>query len=313
MKRIALVTTGGTIAGRAASSSDVTGYVAGALGVAELLSAVPALATLAAIVPEALCAIDSKDATPAHWLRMARRVNELLDDPGIDGVVLTHGTDTMEESAYFLHLTLPPGKPVVFTGAMRPATALSADGPMNLQQAVAVAASGITADLGVVVVMNGEIHAARDLSKTHTLALSAMSSPNGGPLGRADPPALSRRPTSADAGRYPLAGLKKSDPLPEVALLTVASGVPPIFLQVLAPHCAGIVLALPGHGSLPDAWQALVAELVQGGLPIIRCSRTGSGPVLADPSDVMAAGGELLPSKARIALMLALASGDSGI
>ena len=313
MKRIALVTTGGTIAGQAADDLDVTGYTAGALSFEELLAAVPSLATLAAIVPEALFAIDSKDATPAHWLLLARRVDELLADPAIDAVVITHGTDTMEESAYFLHLTLPIGKPVVFTGAMRPATALSADGPMNLHQAVAVAASGITAQLGVVVVMNSEIHAARDVSKTHTLALSALSSPNGGPLGRADPPSLARLPVINDAGRYPLAGLKNTDPLPEVALVTVGSGVNPIFLQVVAPHCAGIVLALPGHASLPTSWEEPVARLKQSGKPVICGSRTGSGPVLDDPTQRMATIGDLLPGKARIALITALANGQADL
>ena len=313
MKRIALVTTGGTIAGLAASNTDLTGYTAGALGSAELLAAVPAIGTLADIVPEALYAIDSKDALPTHWLQLARRVAQRLADPTIDGVVITHGTDTLEESAYFLHLLLPIGKPVVFTAAMRPASALSADGPMNLHQAVGVAASSITADLGVVVVMNGEIHGARDVCKTHTQALSALSSPNGGPLGRADPPHLTRRPTATDGGCLPLARLGNTDTLPEVALLTVASGVSPIFLQLTATLCAGIVLALPGQGSLPASWQTTVDQLAAGGLPMVRCSRTGAGPVFDQGAPPLWPARDLGPSKARIALIVALAAGDAAL
>ena len=309
MKRIALITTGGTIAGVATSDTDLLGYTAGALGGEALLAAVPALGALADIVPEAAFAIDSKDAHPSHWLQLARRVAERLADPLMDGVVVTHGTDTLEESAYFLHLTLPVGKPVVFTGAMRPASARSADGPMNLYQAVAVAVSGITADAGVVVVMYGEIHAARTVTKTHTLDLSAFSSPTGGPLGRADPPTLQRHPAAGDAGRIPLDRLHGDD-LPEVGLITVASGVAPIFLQTAADHCAGIVLALPGHGSLPDRWRQTVDELAARGLPIVRGSRTGAGPVLHRNDPAMLPAGDLAPAKARIALIAALAAGE---
>lgn len=310
MKRLALITTGGTIAGHTDRPTDLTAYVAGSLGAGELLAAVPGLDTLAGIVPEELFAIDSKDATPDHWLMLARRTDALLADPAIDGVVITHGTDTLEESAYFLHLTLPAGKPVVFTGAMRPAGALSADGPLNLYQAVAVAASGITTGLGVVVVMNGEIHGARDVAKTHTLAVSAFTSPNGGVLGRADPPALQRRPTASDGGRFPLATLQLTTPLPEVALLAVASGITPIFLQALATTCAGAVLALPGHGSLPEGWRQAVEEFAAHGRPVVRASRTGAGPVLPIGDPALIPSGDLSPVKARVALIAALAAGQ---
>ena len=310
LKRIALVTTGGTIAGVAARSDDTTAYTAGALGPEALLAAIPQLGTLADIVPEALYAIDSKDITPAHWLLLARRADALLRESSIDGIVITHGTDTMEESAYFLHLTLPKGKPVIFTGAMRPATALSADGPMNLYQAVAVAASAITRELGVVVVMNGEIHGARAVRKTHTLALSALSSPNGGPLGRSDPPSITTQALAQDAHTFPLESLKLADPLPEVALLTVASGVAPFFLQAAGTHFAGLVLALPGHGSLPDLWRAEIDALITRKIPLVRASRTGAGPVLADKNTELWPSGDLSPEKARIGLILAIASGN---
>jgi len=308
MKRIVLVATGGTIAGKSASADDVTGYRAASLSADELLGAVPGIDALARITVESPFSIDSKDITPEHWLILARRVDTLLADPTVDAVVITHGTDTLEESAYFLHLTLPGGKPVVMTGAMRPATALSADGPMNLYQAINLAASGITAGLGVVVAMNGEIHGARSVVKTHTLALSALTSPNGGPLGRCDPPALLQRPAAEDAGRYPLSGLKRTDPLPAVGLITVASGMTPDFLQVLAPLCDGIVLALPGHGSLPASWEKPCADLLAQGKPVVRSSRTGAGPVLDLADSTLLSSRDLHPGKARITLILALAS-----
>ena len=311
MKRIALLTTGGTIAGLAADQQISTAYTAGALGVDALLAAVPALSTLADIVPEALFAIDSKDITPEHWLALARRVAALLADPAIDGVVVTHGTDTMEESAYFLHLTLPTGKPVVLTGAMRPANALSADGPMNLYQAVAVAASGITREIGVVVVMNGEIHGARAVTKTHTLALGALISPDVGSLGHAEPPSLTHRPVADDANAFPLSALRQTDPLPEVGLITVASGVTPFFLQVVLDKCAGLVLALPGHGSLPSVWECAVESAYQAAIPVVRASRTGAGPVLPDHHPALIPSFDLSPAKARIGLVLALASGNA--
>lgn len=308
MKRIVLVATGGTIAGVAASPDDVTGYRAAALSAEELLRIIPGVDALARISVESPFLIDSKDITPEHWLILARRVDALLRDPTIDAVVITHGSDTLEESAYFLHLTLPTGKPVVMTGAMRPASALSADGPMNLHQAIQLAASGITAELGVVVAMNGEIHGARSVIKTHTLALSALASPNGGPLGRTDPPTLLQRPMTGDAGRYPLAGLRQTDPLPTVGLLTVASGITPDFLQVSAPLYAGLVLALPGHGSLPASWEKPCADLLSAGKPLIRASRTGAGPVNGPAESALIAAKDLPPAKARIALILALGS-----
>lgn len=308
MKRIALIATGGTIAGR--STGDAPGaYVAGALPMAEWLAAVPGLSTLATIVPEEPYAIDSKDAGADHWLALLACVLRAQADQTIDGVVIAHGTDTLEETAYFLHLTLPPNKPLVITGAMRPADALSADGPANLRQAIATAASGVTQGLGAVVVINGEIHAARDVAKIHTLALDAFASPNGGPLGNAEPPRLRYRPTANDAGACLLAPAHAV--LPDVALLTVASGDSPRFLQALDPSVAGLVVAFPGHGSVPGRWQAPLQALAARGLPIVRASRVGAGLVLIDDLPGLWPAGDLSPLKARVALIAALASGRS--
>ena len=174
---IALIATGGTIAGAASSSSDTAGYTAGTVDVSNLLAAVPGLGEIAQIEAETLFQLDSKDVTPAHWLQLAQRIQTLADQHDIDGIVVTHGTDTIEETAFFLHLTLVTDKPVVLTAAMRPSTALSADGPMNLFAACNVAGSAAFAGLGTLVVMNDRVHAARDVSKWHTRAVEGGGSP----------------------------------------------------------------------------------------------------------------------------------------
>jgi L-asparaginase len=305
MKRIALIATGGTIAGRAERSDDLTGYTAGALGAEALLAAVPELAGLARIVPESPFSIDSKDITAAHWLELAHRVAAHLGDPGCDGVVITHGTDTIEETAWFLHLVLPPDKPVVLTCAMRPATALSADGPLNLLQAVGLAASAATAGIGVVVAVNGEIHSAREVRKAHTQSVAAIGSA-GGALGRSDPPCLSRRPVAALAGSLPLPTL---GPMPQIPLIDVPGGADPLFLHLAVERgMPGVVLALPGNGSLPAHWLHTVELAVDRGVLVVRASRTGDGRVTERPGVPGLAAGSLAPAKARIALMLALAA-----
>ena len=182
-KHIYILATGGTIAGRAASEEATTGYEAGAIGIAELLEAVPELTRYAEVEGEQVAAIDSKDMRQEIWLCLAARCEALLAREDVDGIVITHGTDTMEETAYFLHLTVHSEKPIVLTGAMRPATAMSADGPMNLLQAVRVAADDEAAGKGVLIVLNGTIESARDAVKTHTTSLDTFRSPEMGLLG----------------------------------------------------------------------------------------------------------------------------------
>ena len=314
MKRIILVATGGTIAGVASRPDDLSGYKAGALGPEALLAAVPDLAGRVRIVPESPFSIDSKDILPSHWLALAHVLAERLADAAVDGIVVTHGTDTIEETAWFLHLVLPPSKPVVLTCAMRPASALSADGPLNLSQAVLLAASGLTTGLGVVVAVNGEIHGAREVTKRHTQAIDAIGSPSG-PLGRCDPPRLDRRPATDDAGALPLATL---GPLPDIRLIDVPGGADPFFLEVVAAGAAtggagggdspGIVLACPGNGNLPEAWIPAAERALAAGIVLVRASRTGAGAVADKPEMPGLAAGTLPPAKARIALMLALAA-----
>lgn len=179
---VKILATGGTIAGSAASDTQTTGYKAGALGIDVLINAVPEVKNYADVSGEQICSIDSKDMSDDVWLKLSKRINELTAQKDVAGVVVTHGTDTMEETAYFLNLTVKSDKPVVLTGAMRPATAISADGPMNLLNAVRIAADKDAAGHGVMVALNDEIDGARDVTKTNTTSVSTFKSPTG-PLG----------------------------------------------------------------------------------------------------------------------------------
>ncbi|TVO68047.1 asparaginase [Denitromonas ohlonensis] len=309
--RLTLITTGGTIAGQAASAADTTGYTAGALDPSALIAAVPGLTDLAQLRADALFSIDSKDMSPAHWLTLLARVRHHLAQAECDGVVITHGTDTLEETAFFLHLTTPPGKPIVLTAAMRPASALSADGPMNLYQAVAVAAHASSANQGVLVVVNGHIFAAADIVKTDTQALDAIAAPARGPLGAAQPVQFYHPAALTQAGCVSADALAGQTGLPRVDILYVAAGCDPDLLTAAIERGAqGIVLALPGNGSLPVNWAraALAAQTL--GVAVIRSTRVAHGRVAhAADAAVPAASGALNPAKARIALMLALAIG----
>jgi L-asparaginase len=314
--RIALLATGGTIAGVAADALHTAGYQAGALGVEHLLEAVPALDALAVIEAEQLASIDSKDMSYAVWNALSARLEMLLARDDIDGVVITHGTDTLEETAFLLHLTVKSRKPVVLTAAMRPATALSADGPLNLCQAVMVAADPDAAGRGVLVVVNGQIHGARDVSKRNATAVQAFESPEFGALGWVQDArvefqrSLSRPHTLATPFTVPAEW-------PEVALVLSYSGVTRVAVDALvAAGVRGLVVAGTGNGSIHAALQQALGEAAAHGVAVVRASRTGAGHVMrngAAPDDALGlvAAGTLSPYKARVLLILALAgNGD---
>ncbi len=337
--RITLITTGGTIAGAAASATDLRGYTAGQLDGADLLAAVPQLAGLATVSAEPLFALDSKDMTPAHWLALSRRVQALADDPTVDGIVITHGTDTLEETAYFLTLTVARRKPVVLTAAMRPATALSADGPLNLYQAVQLATRPAAARAGVLAVLGDRILPATTLVKRHPSAIDAFAQPGALTVTASDT-ALQALDRSAAAPLRLPAGLAQ---LPPVEILTVAAGSAPDLLgaAVRSLHHApgsgeengtggtgagatrqrrgsarpggGLVLALPGNASLPAPWRAAL-EALPPTLPVVLASRCGGGTVArghALPAHWLHAG-PLDALKARVRLIAALAAGLRG-
>lgn len=304
---IVILATGGTIAGRAASEEATTGYAAGALPVEELLAAVPELSQHADIRGETVSAVDSKDMTEDIWRKLAARVKELAADDRVDGIVITHGTDTMEETAFYLALTTRTAKPVVLTGAMRPATALSADGPMNLLDAVKTAADPAAKGRDVLVVMNDEIFDAATVTKGDTIALSTFRSPLG-PVGRIEGGRVHfYRGVEGGLPYFDVPG----EPLPKVYILYGHAGADGSLIRgAVSLGAAGLVYAGTGNGSIHKEDEAALAEAAGKGIPVVRASRA-AGPVISAEASYEAhhfiPAGLLNPQKARILLALTLA------
>lgn len=315
LPRIAVLATGGTIAGSAADASQTSGYQAGVVGVDRLLAAVPALSNVAHIEAEQVASIDSKDLDVALWTKLAERIAAFAAREDIDGIVVTHGTDTLEETAYALHLTVKTDKPVVMTAAMRPSSALSADGPLNLLGAVTVAGSPAASGQGVLVAFNNRIHSARDVVKTSTYAVDAFHSPEIGALGWVQDgrvefqrtvvrPHTSATPFVADVV------------WPSVDIVVSYAGASRTAVDALvAAGVSGLVVAGTGNGSIHASVQAALADARSRGIAVVRASRVGSGHVMrngAAPDDAFGfvGAGSLNPYKARVLLMLALAAGE---
>jgi L-asparaginase len=316
LPRIAVVATGGTIAGSAPDAANTSGYQAGVVAVDQLLAAVPALSTVARIAPEQIASVDSKDMAMPLWTALAQRINVLLASDDIDGVVVTHGTDTLEETAYLLHLTVKSDKPVVLTAAMRPASALSADGPLNLLNAATVAAHGAARGQGVLVAFNNRIHSARDVVKTSTYAVDAFQSPEIGALGWVQDGRVEFQRGVVRA--HTLASEFVIDAAwPHVEIVASYAGVSRIAIDALvAAGVRGIVVAGTGNGSIHQALQQALAEAASRGIAVVRSSRVGSGHVMrngaaADDALGFVSAGSLNPYKARVLLMLALAAGHT--
>lgn len=311
-KNIYILATGGTIAGRAASETATTGYQAGAIGVAELLADVPELKAFANVRGEQIAAIDSKDMTSAIWLQLAKRCEEILSQDDIDGIVITHGTDTMEETGYFLNLTVHSDKPVVLTGAMRPATAVSADGPMNLLQAVRVAVADDAQGKGVLIVMNGTIVSAREAVKTHTTSLDTFKSPEIGDLGTVQDgePVFYRQPLRRHTreSQFDVKGVQE---LPRVSILYAHADDDGFLVRAAAEGGAkGIIYAGMGNGSIPERVEQELAQAVKQGIIVVRSTRSSAGRVTraeASYEEHGFIGSDMLnPQKARVLLQLAL-------
>jgi L-asparaginase len=312
LPRVHLIATGGTIA----ATGTAAAYRAGSLPLADLLAAVPELARLARITGEQLCNLGSQDIGPQQWLALARRVHELAGDATLAGVVVTHGTDTMEETAYFLELVLPGAMPVVLTGAMRPATAAHPDGPRNLADAVAVAASPAARGRGVLVVMAGAIHGARAVRKLHTTALAALGSVATPPLGICgpdgprftEPSAISHQP-SAVVTTLPTA-------LPRVDIIHAYAGMGREHIDhAVASGARGVVLAGVGAGNAAADALAALAAAARAGIAVVRSSRVAGGGVargieVDDDACGFIAAHRLDPQQARVLLMVALAAGE---
>ncbi|MCB1905979.1 MAG: asparaginase [Rhodocyclaceae bacterium] len=306
--RILLIATGGTITGVAADRSRPSHYRAGRLAADALLAAVPELAGVADVTVRQPFSLDSCEMGPDHWLQITREVAAGMADNDITGVVVTHGTDTLEESAFFVDRLIEPCKPIVMTCAMRPANALSADGPSNLMRAFEAASTAALASLGTVVVANERIHAAAWLRKGDTLALDAFDR-GGSCVGRCGPVEIDTRPRLPARAPGLLAGLAR---LPRVDVLWIGAGSSADLLSACLERGArGLVLALPGNGTLPAAWRSAAADAIARGVPVVRASRTGGGAVGAatDDTAMLFAAGRLGPPQARVALMLAIAAG----
>lgn len=313
LPRVHLLATGGTIAG---AHTSAHGYAAATLSVEALLATVPEIARLAAITVEQVVRIGSQDMDETIWLKLAARTQAALDDPAVAGVVITHGTDTMEETAYFLNLALKTDKPVVLVGAMRPATVISADGPMNLYNAVAVAAQPESGSRGVLVVANDEIHFAREVAKTNTTQVGTFKSLNRGLAGLVNRGRLHffgptvRRHTAASE----FAPLTVTS-LPRVDIIYAHAGFRCDLIEAAVRAGArGLVMAGVGAGNLSAPAIAACAAAVQAGVVVVRSSRTGGGVVerdveINDEQNGFLVAEELNPQKARVLLMLGLSRG----
>jgi len=309
---IVILATGGTIAGAAATGTQ-SGYTSGAVTIDAMLAAVPGIDKLATVKGEQISNVGSQDMSFDILLRLAKRINELASKSEVDGIVITHGTDTMEESAFFLNLTAKTDKPVVLVGSMRPSTAVSADGPLNLYNAIAVASDPQAKGRGVLVVMNDEIHAAHSLTKMSTTAVETFMSPRRGLVGT----------TNYGKQDYYNAPVWKHTKQSEfdVSEVTALPRVDVVFACVDMPAdligasvekgAKGIVIAGVGNGNMNKASVDAAAQAAKNGIVVVRSSRVPTGLVgrnveLDDDKLGFVASNELNPQKARILLSLAL-------
>ncbi|MDP3606669.1 MAG: asparaginase, partial [Polaromonas sp.] len=312
-KKIVILGTGGTIAGTAAQAGDNLGYTAAQVGIAQLVAALPALADSPyELVSEQVAQVDSKDMDFGIWRALAQRVAHWLAQDQVQGIVITHGTDTLEETAFFLQAALDPAKPVVLTCAMRPATALAPDGPQNMLDAVAVASHA--GARGVVAVCAGVIHTALDVQKVHTYRLDAFSSGDTGPLGHVEEGRLrllrnwpSAHTRHGKAAIKNIANSAVDRAWPRVEMVMNYAGADGRAVRALvADGVQGLVVAGTGNGTLHHALEAALLEAQAQGVRVVRATRCLQGRVLAKAGDVLADSQGLSPVKARVALLLAL-------
>jgi L-asparaginase len=298
---VVILGTGGTIAG----SGDDVGYAAGQLSVEALVGAVPALAGRA-LEAEQVAQVDSKDMSHANWQRLARRAAYHLARPEVAGVVVTHGTDTLEETAWFLHRVLAPAKPVVLTAAMRPATSLQADGPQNLHDAVTLAAwPGVH---GVLAMLQGRVHGPAEVRKRQPFALDAFESGEDGPL------ALVQEGQVRALRSWPIGealGLERiaADPAlwPRIDIVVSHAGADGVVVDALVSAGArGLVVEGTGNGTVHASLLAALARAQAAGLPVLRATRCSGGAIVGAPEGAVPSAGKLTPAKARVELLLQL-------
>ena len=310
LKNVRLLATGGTIAGSApASSSD---YRPGVVSIADILRTVPGLSDVAHVSAEQVANVGSYDMDEALWLKILSRIQAAAADPKVSGTVITHGTDTLEETAYFLSLVSPSSKPVVLVGSMRPGNAVSADGPQNLLDAVRVASADQARGRGVMIVMNDTIFDPDSVTKMDVRRVNAFAAPSRGPIGQV----LTDRPIFfVEAEKRSPAFSVATDKLPRVTVAYAYAGISGEEIRSLAKGAKGLVVAGVGAGGFSASARAAVKKLTSEGFPIVRTARQGVGDVwwtavggVNDAELGTIAGRELTPAKARILLMLALQS-----
>ena len=315
VRRVVVLGTGGTIAGKAASSGDNIGYTAGQVGVADLLGGIDA-PTGVALVAEQVAQLDSKDMSFDVWQKLAQRCAHWLAQADVAGIVITHGTDTLEETAFFLHSVLAASKPVVLTCAMRPATALAPDGPQNVRDAISVAST--PGARGVMAVCAGTIHGGLDIQKTHTYRLDAFASGDAGPLGyveEGEVRLVRSWPEGAASSELPVSKIFDAAvvPWPRVEIVMSHAGASGAVVEALVQVQAkgvdplrGLVLAATGNGTLHHALEEAARKAQADGIAIVRATRCVNGRTLPKAGDQFRDAGALTPVKARIALMLEL-------
>jgi L-asparaginase len=311
-KRLVVIGTGGTIAGTAGAATDAVGYRAAQRGVAELIGAVPALSAWP-IETEQAAQLDSKDMSFEVWQTLAARIAHHLGRDEVQGIVVTHGTDTLEETAWLIARVLAPAKPAVFTAAMRPATSIQADGPQNLIDAVTLASD--PAARGVLAVVAGKAWPAAGLRKSHTYALDAFDAGDAGPL------------ADVAAGRviWHAAGAAQPEPLglariarpaaqwPRVEILANHAGADGAIVDALLAQAErpvrGLVVAGTGNSSLHDGLASALERAQARGVAVLCCSRVSRGPVIATQSRFETI--SMTPWQARVELILRLL-GETG-
>ena len=310
--KVVIVATGGTIAGAAKSQTEA-GYQSGAVGVDVLIEAVPQLKDIADVSGEQISSIGSQDMNDEVWLKLGKRVNEILARPDVAGVAITHGTDTMEETSYFLDLVVKSDKPVVLTGSMRPSTAMSADGPLNIYNAVAIAADPSARGRGVLVTVDDDIHAAHDIVKTHSTDVGTMSSGEAGLVGATlfGKDTWYRTPAQVHTKKSEFS-IDGVNALPRVDIIYAHANMSPDIITSAVEHGAkGIVMAGVGDGNMTaPSVEALKAAIAKGTV-VVRSSRTNGGIIrrnieLNDDELGTVASMQLNPAKARVLLQLAL-------
>ncbi len=312
MPYVVILATGGTIAGTGKVGTQAA-YTSGQMGIDSMIDAVPGIRQLAEIKGEQVANVGSQDMTFEIMIRLANRINELLASKKVSGVVITHGTDTMEETAFFLNLTVKSKKPVVMTGSMRPSTAVSADGPLNLYNAVAVSADPAATGRGILVVMNDRIHGAHSLTKTNTTSVETFLSPLTGLIGTVNygKARYFRKPFRKHTylSEFSVEGVNT---LPRVDVHYACADMPADLIECsMAKGAKGIVIAGDGNGNMNEESLNAASKVAEKGIVIVRSSRVPSGTVsrnveVDDDRHKLVVADELNPAKARILLMLSL-------